>query len=55
MYDQLEQAIDQIEYLARQLPNDKRVARIVELAVQNIREYIEEGYRMKTEVTTIGN
>lgn len=43
MYNKLEQAIDQIEYLARQLPEDKRVGRIVELAVQNIREYIQEG------------
>lgn len=55
MYDKLEDALESLEYIRNHSQFSDRLWAVLDMAKQDILEYIEEGYRMKEEVTTLGD
>lgn len=54
MYQKLEKAIDILLWMQYHSRATQPMRRAAEIAEQSIREYIEEGYKMKEE-TTLGD
>lgn len=55
MYTHLEDALDTLEYVRNHSQLPAHLRSVVDLARQDILEYIEEGYRMNPEETSIGD
>ncbi len=55
MYRKLEEALESLDYIRNHSQFSDMLWAVLDMAKQDIMEYIEEGYRMKQEETTIGD
>lgn len=55
MYKKLEEALESLDYIRNHSQFSDLLWAVMDMAKQDILEYIEEGYRMNPEETSIGD